>query len=84
MGKPLQILLAVTCLAVLAVIGYFTWQQLEAGRQAERVAEYRRARDLCLNDVARRKTAAVADIESLDALISFCINDGLVTAEDLD
>lgn len=84
MGSGLKALVAVTCVVV-AAVGYWFWKEYETGQQASRVAEYRAARDSCLDIVHRyvaRYSAEYSD--DLMHLIEGCVQRGLVNREDID
>lgn len=88
MGKPLQILLAVTCIAVLAVIGYLAWKEL--GPSAEPLTAVPAAatslpREKCLEVVRNRNSST--DIEQASqrqAYIQSCVDSGYITYGELD
>lgn len=83
MGKPLQLLIAATCMAVLGAVGFWGWQQYEAVRKAEQIATQQQQRKSCLGYVQNRKApASTKDAENLDFLIEDCISRGLLVTAD--
>jgi hypothetical protein len=78
----LRALVSLTCFAVLIGVGYLLWKEYEVAQRAERIADYQRARRLCLSDLDRFIASAGRN-ETLKKLTEHCVLDGYINADDI-
>lgn len=77
--KPL---IAVTCVAVLAAVGYFGWGELGRAQERERYADLVSDRGECLMEVRIYADLKTRRLDSKQ-VVDDCIQAGLLTATDL-
>lgn len=78
MGDSMRLLIAITCVVILATVGYFGWGEWSRTQAASVQAEWQRERDSCLLSLERRTVSADAK-----KLAEFCVKLGHLTSDDL-
>ena len=74
----MRALVAITCVAVLATVGYFGWGEWSRTQAAVTDAEWQKERQSCLLSLERRTVS-----DSAKKLVEFCVESGHLTSEDL-
>lgn len=76
----MKVLIALTCCAVLATVGYYFWNEYQKAQLRQQRQEDQAYRQECLSIISQRK--AMTDEE--ETKIAWCLVKGGLTQRDLD
>lgn len=79
-------LLAITCVAVLAAVGFYFWTEYQRSAESARRADVAEARDACLFMLDRyaHRDLNNPDAPAMLARVEGCLNDGMISAADIN
>lgn len=75
-------LIAITCIAILATIGYLGWGELGKQQDVLRVTEFTKHRQSCFSEVETFKDLTKRRLDSEQA-VRDCLSLGYITSADL-
>lgn len=78
----LKTLVGLACVAAIAVVSYYFWNEFQAAGERDRVASYLTDRDECLGILDRHMNAASTSPRTYEESRD-CIDRGLVTNKDI-